>query len=487
MAKKELLFQLICSLTKSEKRYFKLFVNKEKGHFNYLKLFDAIAAQTEYDEAALRKQFEGETFIRQMHVTKNYLRKLILKSLRNFHTNLSKDAALKEALRNVEILYHKELYSHALEELKRAKKLASRYELLTGLAEAAHWERKLEQAVRPHAYPTFKEALRHEKEALNLLYNRHEFWLEAVQTSELLLAGKPLPPPATALQHPENAHTLEAKTLFYNSLYLRHLNAGESEKAEQALRTLLRLMEADKVRQKEEPGLYVSTLNNLVSFLVFNKAYKEALRLIQSAKDLYEDWRITSENRTLLKQIMRTYNIELEIYRDTRSFAEHASFIAATERFLKINEQKLPKIYLSSFWFQLASIHFMAKNYSASLQSINRFLNARFKIDDPNLQVQARMLNLMIHLEQKNLMVLRYHVDSTRRFVKKVKDMQEFEKILLRFFRKIGRLPLLEYKAAFLLLREQLYPENAPPLVPDLATGYINYKAWLDQKLQGKW
>ncbi len=44
------LFQLIKSLSKSEKRYFKLTSSLQSGEKNYMKLFDAIEAQYEYDE-----------------------------------------------------------------------------------------------------------------------------------------------------------------------------------------------------------------------------------------------------------------------------------------------------------------------------------------------------------------------------------------------------------------------------------------------------
>jgi hypothetical protein len=90
----------------------------------------------------------------------------------------------------------------------------------------------------------------------------------------------------------------------------------------------------------------------------------------------------------------------------------------------------------------------------------------------------------MIHLEQKNLMVLRYYVDSARRYMKKVKQVQPFEEVLLKFFIKIGRIPLLEYKEAFAGLKHQLFPENGESLVPEDVTGYIDYREWIDGKLK---
>ena len=53
----------------------------------------------------------------------------------------------------------------------------------------------------------------------------------------------------------------------------------------------------------------------------------------------------------------------------------------------------------------------------------------------------------------------------------------------MRFFIKIGRLPLFEHKAAFRELRDQLFPEEGEPLIPLDILGYIDYREWIDEKL----
>ena len=53
------LHALIKSLTQTEKRFFKLSASIHKGERNYMKLFEAIDKQREYDEVALRKIFKN--------------------------------------------------------------------------------------------------------------------------------------------------------------------------------------------------------------------------------------------------------------------------------------------------------------------------------------------------------------------------------------------------------------------------------------------
>ena len=254
--------------------------------------------------------------------------------------------------------------------------------------------------------------------------------------------------------------------LHYNSAYLWHLQRKNYPKAENAMYDLLALFEMQPHRMQEDSGLYGSSVNNLVSYLVFRKKHTEALTLITKAKMTYEQWSITSENKTLLKQILRTYNIELELYRDTKTYDEHLEFIDATEAFITANKHKMPKEYLLSFWFQLANIHFMRKDFDRSLQWINQLLNAKFQGIERALLVHARMLNLMVHLEQQNLFVLRYFVDSTRRFIRKIKQLDEHEKILLSFFSRISNTSPLEYKDRFAELYRRLFPIDAEPLLP---------------------
>ena len=482
--KSDVLFDLIKSLSKSEKRYFNLFCAREASGNNYLRLFNAIEEQSIYDEAAIKQRFKKEKFTKQLHVTKNYLRKLILKSLRNFHARLSKDAELKDILRNIEILYNKELYKLCESELQRAERMAQKYELLSGLLEVENWKRKLVQTKSPGDYLALEEVLDGQEATLKKLQNIKDYWQLAVKVSKKVFKDQSVPiKNKSLLNNPKKALSLEARVLFYNTTYLEQLQNNNSKQAENELRTLLELLENSSERIMEEPALYVSSINNLVSFYVFNRRYDDAIALIQKAKRMYESWKLTSENRSLLKQVMRTYNIELEVYRNTRDFQNQRVFIDSTENFVKINMYKIPRDYVASFQFQLASIHFRRNDLSKSLYWINQFLNSKSKDVRQDLRRQLSILNLMVHLEQRNFMVLGYYVNSTKRYMNKVKELLPYEKILLKFFIRIGKLPLLEHREAFLKLQRQLFPEGAQSLVPEDVIGYIDYNDWIDRQL----
>ena len=58
-------------------------------------LFDAIAGQDEYDEEELKRRFRNEKFVRQFSVAKNYLYRLVMKSLRQFHAEETVESRLQ--------------------------------------------------------------------------------------------------------------------------------------------------------------------------------------------------------------------------------------------------------------------------------------------------------------------------------------------------------------------------------------------------------
>lgn len=140
----------------------------------------------------------------------------------------------------------------------------------------------------------------------------------------------------------------------------------------------------------------------------------------------------------------------------------------------------MPVNYLLSFWFQFAYIHFMEKEYDIALKWINLILNNKSKNVRLDLLVQTRMLNLMTHLEQKNYFVMRYFVDSTKRFMKKVKEVKPYEKILLQFFSRMGKVPEYEWKDNFRKLGRDLQACEEFEKDFDLL---INYQGWIQKNV----
>src|SRR6476661_6142006 len=93
----DILYQLIHSLEKAEKRHFKLYIKRSSGNedLKIVRLFDALDKTETYDEKWLLKKLPGVTKP-QLANLKTHLYKQILASLRLLKSNDSLDLQLTE-------------------------------------------------------------------------------------------------------------------------------------------------------------------------------------------------------------------------------------------------------------------------------------------------------------------------------------------------------------------------------------------------------
>jgi hypothetical protein len=140
----DILFQLIQSLQKAEKRAFKLYIKRNSAKdLKMIRLFDAIDKMSEYDEAVLLKKLP---FIKKQQLSnmKAHLYKQLLASLRLLKNEESIHIQLNEQLDYARILYNKGLYLQSLKILERIKELARSYNQDSFLIQIISLEKKIE-------------------------------------------------------------------------------------------------------------------------------------------------------------------------------------------------------------------------------------------------------------------------------------------------------------------------------------------------------
>src|SRR5690606_35842459 len=138
------LFQLIKSLSKSEKRNFKLYARRliSNEDAKFLKLFDTMDRMAAYDEHLILQRAPVTKL--QLANMKAHLYKQILISLRLKYTDIREELQLREQIDFARILYNKGLYMQSLKLLEKAKVLASQYNQdLMGL-EVVEFEKLIE-------------------------------------------------------------------------------------------------------------------------------------------------------------------------------------------------------------------------------------------------------------------------------------------------------------------------------------------------------
>ena len=121
---KDNLFDLVKSLSKSEKRQFRLYAGRlgVNEDAKFMALFDILEKLSGYDEEEILKNKEIKK--KQLSNLKAHLYKQILISLRLNPIHQNVRLQLREQLDFATILYHKGLYNQSLKILDKAKTMA---------------------------------------------------------------------------------------------------------------------------------------------------------------------------------------------------------------------------------------------------------------------------------------------------------------------------------------------------------------------------
>lgn len=144
MKRKSDLYHLINAMSKSEKRYFTVDVQKSnKKGSRYLELFHTITQMETYDEKELRKKFGSK-----LPHDKRYLYDAILRSMRDYRSTNSYVAQIREMILDARYLFERELYEQCATRLANAKNLALELDEQAALLEIIKEERRLVLDVR---------------------------------------------------------------------------------------------------------------------------------------------------------------------------------------------------------------------------------------------------------------------------------------------------------------------------------------------------
>jgi len=494
------LFSLIQSLSKQEKRYFKLFAGGNREASNYVKLFDTLCKQKVYEEVAIKEIYKKEKFIKQLHVTKNYLYKLILRSLHIYHINISEDSIIKELLQCVEILYNKGLYGQCTVLLNKAKKIALKKEFQISLIEIIEWESKIAfidtnvNDLENYVNKGYLEELEFHK----ILKNKRDF--RKLFYEILILNNKGIPIRSKRdldkyeiiINNPilssETQATSYYSKIMYNYIYAYYLlNKGDIFKSNRYNIKIVELMEANPLHIKNTPINYVAALNNFIYASIQLKKIKQSSLAILKLRNIPEKYNLSNDLSADLKDkiFIRSYFLESELYKESGEFEK--AIILINELQTRINYfNSIPisryKIFLM---YNISYIYFALGNYSKALFWINKVLNITETKEPVDIFCFARIINLLIHYELKNFEVIDYIYKSNIRFFNKRNRLYKLEVMIFDFvkqkmLKETSRKKLIK---DFALLKKELLKITVSPQ-DKKALQYFDYIAWVDSKIK---
>jgi tetratricopeptide (TPR) repeat protein len=491
------LFDLVKSLTKSEKRFFKLSSSLQSGEKNYLKIFDVIDRQKTYDEDAIKEQFKKEIFIKHFPSEKNHLYKLILKSLRSYHSDNSVSSILKQEIKNIEILYRKALFKECNKFLARAKKIAVEREKFYYWFELISWEKLLlEEAYEAGEFTTDLDALiKEEQEVIEKLRNLAAYHVLYSKINYVFRSGgyvrndKDRGLVEEISHHPliigrNTALSYRAATSCY---YIQGFCAMATVDKESAYVKFMRvkgILDSKPLVRDDLPKRYILTLSSLLRIQIDTGRIDEALEMIQMMRKVSKKSAFASED-IALRVFKSTYLAEMRIYEKKGEYEKAIVNIEFVVNGLDYNEGKMNKEQELLFLSTISTVYFGAGRYKESLQWLNRVLND----NEPNLRQDlysyARLFNLVVHFELGNYDLLEYIIKSTNRYLSKRERDHDLEVVILNYMKRLVRGTqnsdlhdiFVEFKEE---LTEQLSRQN-----DEIILDYFNFIIWIDSKLKG--
>lgn len=442
---------LIKSMTKAEKRYYKVYASRfsSAATGNYLTLFNAIEKQDEYNEDAILKKFRNEGFIKRFSITKNRLYQHLLKSLDAFHANNSVDARLKRQIHSVEILYRKSLYDQAWKLLKSARKTAEKYERITSLIELNQWEKRIIERSQYEGIDKrqIKDMRRDDQQHLAHLEANSALWNVKSKVFRKLYkrgkvrSGQELDKFKTILDElavelsPEQA-TVENLFLMNHLYSAYHFSLGEDDKSYPHLKQNLRFIQDHPHLFADDPSRILSTLSNAIYVGQRLGDEDAAFGYLEQMRTLPETLE-SSDDNLRLRTFVLSNSIELNLHTISRNFEAGSKVVQTIEEGLLNYGDVLSSVRKASFYFNISVFYFEAKQLNEALKWVNQLLNNIGIDKSQDIHCMGQILNLIIHLELGNKSLIPYALRSTQRFLETRRRVYRFETVFLDFINEI--------------------------------------------------
>lgn len=493
------LFVLIKSLSKPEKRYFKLFSSRHisAAKNSYQSLFDAIDKQDEYDEEALLKKFKNKALTNRFSVTKNRLYNSIMRSLDAYHSNSSVDAELRRLLHSAEILYKKSLYEQSNKMLKSAKRLAYHHEKNTILIEVLNWEKMLleKDNYEDVSADDIDKILKEDQRIAKLIAVYNEFWnVKSHLFNVLFRKGKARSEAEltkfktlidhTLLNRDDSELFSQTRYLYYHIYSAFYFGTGDYQRCYEYLKKNIALIEKNYPLFQEEPNTYVSVLTNAIYVGTQLKKFDEAFDYLQKLRTVPEQLVINSNENLDIRLFNSAYSIELTLYAQTGQFEKGLSIVCDVEKGLKKYGSKLSSVRKASFYFSIAILYFGAGKHAQALKWINELMNEVNIDQSEDIHCFAQLLNLIIHLELGNKDLIPYTLKSTSRYLETRNRVYKFETAMLRFIGDALRADNEEeVQETYQRLADVLKPLQNDPF-ESTALEHFDFISWAESKIQ---
>ncbi|MCH2223490.1 MAG: hypothetical protein MK066_01880 [Crocinitomicaceae bacterium] len=490
---------LIKSLTKAEKRHFKLYAKRNFGDkdLKFLTLFDLIVTHGEITSSRLEKKLP-EMKPSALSNLKAHLYEQLLISLRLIHHN-DPSIRIEELISFANVLYVKGLYLQSLEQLKRARIIATNFQNDLALYTIIEMERKIELFfVTDSGYDRAKDIVDTNVEIRNVLQSRDEWSNLALVLYDYYLK----------FGHVKNEDQFKKVEIYFKdrvssisvatpSLHSRvykemsytwfHFITQNFVLCYKHANNWVEQMRQSEYLMKKDPIMYLKGIHNILSALFYSNKPRQFEQHYNSLITYIENHRENFDSNTRITADIYNYIGKLNLLFLKGDFSENDILVAEIDEWLNEHILYLDQIRIQVFYYKMACLYFGSDEFKKCIIYLNRIINSSHKEQHLKQDVQcfARILNLVAHYELGNDELVEYQLKNTYRFLIKYGDLQQVQKLIIEFIRKSVYMNRNEMTPHFIELKSQMVCifddkyEQRPLL-------YLDLISWLTAKVEGR-
>ena len=494
---KDNLFILVKSLTKSEKRQFKLYVGRlgVNNDSKFLNLFNVLDKLKMYDEIAILKSTKIKK--QQLANVKAHLYKQILISLKLSPSHQNIRSQIREQLDFASILYHKGLYKQSLKILDKAKELAVQNEEKNLAYEIVEFEKVIESQYITRSISSRADELTVQAKELstqnmiasklsNLSLQLYSIILktgyvkseaEGNEVSDYFKSRLPK-------YKIQNLGFREKLWLYNAYLWYSFLLQDFKNCYKYALKWVNLFYENPSMISLN-PVFFLKGNNYLLESLFFIKNKNKFYKALNKFQAVIEDKKFPKdENVEALSFLYFNLNKINSFFIDG-SFKEGVELIPKIDKDLERFKDRIDEHHTMIFYYKFASLQFGSGNNKACIFYLDKIISNKSLTMREDLLCFSRVLNLVAHYEAG----LDYHLETllrtTYKFLIQMNELHEVQKEMIKFIRNLQDIYPQDIKKAFKSLLEKLKVyENHP--FERRAFLYLDIISWLESKVKNK-
>lgn len=488
MATKNTIFNIVKSLSMNEKRYFKIYCKQHvvNGQNKYVLLFDLIDNQSIFDDEFIKKELNKLNYsINNFSSDINYLSKILLKCLNDFHSEKTSDLKIKQNLITIEILFYKGLYEECLQLISKTKRIKLANENKNLLSDLLNWEKKCVGYSRGllgaievnNKLDVYFDDLKEKKELTDLYYKSYYYKNIIGKISQVELVSEFNNAVIIPFEKQKFSLTTLQSNIFYNLIYANFYKIKNDKENELVfLKKVTTIYEENEEYKFENPLDFISIYIRIIDICKKKESevfYSDLVRLKAFTS-------ITSLQSKVAEEriFLHTNQLELEHLLYINKTKEAFVILEVLKRALLDKRYTLEPYYIISTYYLFTAAYVLTNNFSLALKYVNKILNEHSFNQNPKEFIQAEFLNIIIHYELKNYTLVQKFIANLQKKYRPNFKFSYFEIEILKAITKISKNKhIVNEKAVFTKLKNDIYKKyDASQLV------YNNYLKYIISK-----